>query len=504
MSASASREWTLSIRARLALWYSVALGVLLLVVASATYGILARTTASDADRTLEAVAAEVAGSLQLAMVTAPRVLAADSGIVTWAAQRTFANHRFREIGIAIFRARAATAVGVAQLRLLAVDTPTAGVRAAGGRAGTAPMEAMATRALTRMEPVLETLAPHRERAVALPVMTRRGLFVVALSTSLDASDTVLRRVREATIVGVPLALVLAMSGGFLLAGVSLRPVEAMRRRAEQIGARTLHERLPVSRPADELARLSQTFNALLDRVEEAFELRRRFTADASHELRTPVAVIIGESELALAAPRSPEAYRAALAVIHAEARRLAIIVGDLFLLARGDAAEQTLVPVPLFVEELVGDCVDALASLARAKRITLQFVPESEVPVVGDPAMLRRIVTNLIDNAVKYTPVDGTITVSAEPVAGGGGVIRVRDTGIGIAPEHQPRIFERFYRVQHHAPVAGVPDAGGAGLGLPIASWIARAHGGTLQLTESGPAGSTFELRLSPAPPPAG
>ena len=183
-------------------------------------------------------------------------------------------------------------------------------------------------------------------------------------------------------------------------------------------------------------------------------------------------------------------------IIHGEARRLASIVGDLFLLARRDAAEQTLTPQPLFLEELVGDCVDAIGSIAREKQVALEFLPVSEVPAVGDDAMLRRVIMNLLDNAIKYTPAGGKVRAEAEPRPGGGAMIRVTDTGRGIPPEHQARIFERFYRVQHTTDRSGLPDASGAGLGLPLAAWIAQAHGGALRLVRSDATGSVFEFTL--------
>lgn len=498
MSRALGPPWALSIRARLTLWYTAALAVLLVVMTLATYVMLTRTTQADADGYLTDAADEVAASLQLALSSVPRTIVSDTAAARWAAERTLDNHRFRDIGVALFRARTATSDDAGRLLLLAVDTTSTATREFGGAAGWLRASKSATRALTLMDTDVMTLGPHRERVVSMPVTTRRGTFVVALSQSTERHEATLRRVREAMYIGVPLALLFAMAGGLLLAAASLRPVEAMRQTAERIGARTLYERLPVSVPADELSRLSQTFNALLDRVEDAFEQRRRFIADASHELRTPVSIVIGESELALTTDRSPDEYRTALGVIHGEARRLALIVGDLFLLARSDAAEQTLVPTDLFLEELVGDCIDAMGTIALAKQITLRFSPESEVPYTGDEAMLRRVVMNLLDNAIKYTPSGGTVTAQAEPQPGGGAVIRVSDSGIGIAPEHQPRIFERFYRVQHTTPRTGLPDATGAGLGLPIASWVAKAHGGSLVLAQSDARGSVFELRLPP------
>lgn len=477
-----------SIRARLTLWYAAALGVILLLVGIAAYALIARTTRNDVDAYLADTADAVGASLQMALGRLPP--GADSSALRRAAVLTLENHRYRDIGVAIFHGT--------PIALLATDSASVATRQFGGVGGWQQAIESVQRAQRSMTADVSTVPPNRERIMALPVSTRRGTFVVAVEQSVEVHEQTLRRVREAMQVGLPLALLLAMAGGYALASVSLRPVDAMREQAEQISEHNLHERLPVSRPADELARLSTTFNALLDRVEDAFDQRRRFTADASHELRTPVAVIIGESELALAEERSVSAYQHALRVIHGEARRLSHIVGDLFLLARADASEQPLTPLPLFIEELVGDCVDAMATIARAKGITLHFSPMSEVPYEADEALLKRAVMNLLDNAVKYTPVDGNVYAEAEPTVGGGVRIRVRDTGPGVPPEDRGHIFERFFRVGSDGRRPGLADGSGAGLGLPIARWIARSHGGDLQLIDSGSAGSTFEILLPP------
>lgn len=485
----------LSIRARLAFWYTTAFGLLLFMVGVATYLVLVSITRRDADTFLTDTADAVGASLQLALTNVPRDHAADSLAGGWAALRTIENHRFRDIGVAVFRATSARS-GAPAITLLAVDSTSSATRLFGGAAGWQLASTSAVRALADMDTDVVTLAPFRERVVSMPVRTVRGIFVVAVSQSIESNERVLRRVRQIMLIGLPLSLLLATLGGYLLAAASLRPVDAMRAQAARITASNLHERLPVSRPSDELSRLSQTFNALLDRVEDAFAQRRRFTADASHELRTPVAIVIGESELALSVDRAPAEYRSALQVIHGEARRLALIVADLFLLARGDAAEQQLNPEPLFLEELVGDCVDAMSTIARAKGVALEFSPVSEVPCTGDEAMLRRVITNLIDNAIKYTPAGGRVVAEAEPTPGGGALVHVSDSGPGIPPEHQARIFERFYRVQHTTNRIGLGDATGAGLGLPIAAWIANAHGGALRLVRSDAQGSVFELSL--------
>lgn len=477
-----------SIRARLTLWYAAALGVILLLAGLAAYAFIARMTRNDVDVYLNETAEAVVASLQIEIGRLRPD--ADAVAVRHAVQETLENHRYRDIGVAIFYGD--------PVALFATDTASAATRQFGAGAAWERATDLVRLALRRTAADVVVLPERRERVMALPASTRHGDFAVAVEQSVTAHEQTLRRVREAMLVGLPLALLLAMAGGYTLAGVSLRPVDAMRQQAEQISEHNLHERLPVSRPADELARLSHTFNALLDRVEEAFDQRRRFTADASHELRTPVAVIIGESELALVEERSASAYQHALRVIHGEARRLSHIVGDLFLLARADASEQPLTHLPIFVEEVVGDCVDAMATIARAKGVMLHFSPMSEVPYSADEVLLKRAVMNLLDNAVKYSPTGGNVFTEAEPTAGGGVRIEVRDTGPGIPASDRARIFERFFRVGSDGRRPGLADGTGAGLGLPIARWIVRSHGGDLHLTRSDAGGSTFEILLPP------
>ena len=491
------RGWPVSLRARLALWYALACGACTVAIAFTAYLVLARVTRDDADRFL----ADTAGSIVLALEQA--LNARSSGVTGRdelernASQRVLATYRFRDIGVAVFRANQ-TSAQKPTLQLMAVDTISAASRAFGGEAGWRRASATATRALASQDTAVVTLDPHRERVLAMPARTRHGVFVVAVSQSIETHEVMLRRTRQALALGLPFALLLATAGGYALARASLQSVDAMREQAERIGASTLYARLPTTSP-DEIGRLAKTFNALLDRVEEAFDQRRRFTADASHELRTPVAVIRGESALALAAEdRTGEEYRSSMRLILGEAGRLTHIVDDLFLLARQEASEQPLQLASLFLEEVVGDCVDAIGPIASARQIAVQWTPESEVPCRGDDRLLRRCVMNLLDNAMKYTPEGGTVAVSAEPLRAGGARVCVRDTGPGIPVEERSRVFERFYRIADDAHRGGIADASGAGLGLPIARWIAEAHGGTLTYESNVPHGSAFVLMFPP------
>lgn len=290
---------------------------------------------------------------------------------------------------------------------------------------------------------------------------------------------------------IPLAILLASSGGYFLARKSLAPVVAMSSQAGRIGAENLHERLAVQNEKDELGHLAGSFNLLLDRLSESFDRQRRFMADASHELRTPVAILRGESEVALSQQaRSLEEYRESLDVMHHEAERLTRIVEDLFTLTRADAGQYPLQPSDFYLDELVADCVHSARTLAQAKKISLTFEGTPESPIHADESLVRRMLLNLLDNAIKYTPDFGRVTVSCQR-NGKEYTVSIADTGTGIPPELRPRIFERFFRADK-ARSHSENDGGGAGLGLAISRWIAEAHQGRLELIRSDSTGSTF------------
>jgi heavy metal sensor kinase len=267
---------------------------------------------------------------------------------------------------------------------------------------------------------------------------------------------------------------------------------AMSKQTARITDRNLHERLEAAGAATELARLAGSFNELLSRLEQSFETMRRFVADASHELRTPLSVIRGETDVALARERRPEEYRESLEVVRDEAKRLSRLVDDLLNLARADAGHRPLNVEEFYLNELVEECCRSVQPLAARKRIELRCSAADDVPFRGDQDLLRRLVVNLADNAIRYTPEGGAVTVAVE-TAGDRVRIVVSDTGIGIPPECAPRVFERFYRVD----AARSRAQGGFGLGLPIAKWIAESHRGTIELSRTSEAGSTFTVSLA-------
>jgi heavy metal sensor kinase len=300
----------------------------------------------------------------------------------------------------------------------------------------------------------------------------------------------------------PIVFCLGVGGTWLAVGRGLAPVRAMAGAAARIDERSLSTRVPVPPAADELARLGTSFNAALERLEQAFHRERGFIADASHELRTPVAIALTNLEVTLARPRSPKEYEEALATQLDTIRRMRGIVESLLTLARADAGRLTPQREPVDLAALLRRAVDDIAPVAAARRVDLALDAPAPVMTTGDPGLLRQLVDNLLTNAIRYNREGGRVDVSAG--ANGHGVaVTVCDTGIGIAPEHLPRLFERFYRVDKGRSREEGPSAGsghsGAGLGLSIARCIADLHGGAIAVESALGRGSTFKVTL-PAP----
>ncbi len=341
------------------------------------------------------------------------------------------------------------------------------------------------------------------RAFAHRVVVGEQAYIVVVLRRLDEMTDIMERAGSALLTSVPLALLVASLGGYFLARKSLAPVVLMSAAAARIGATNLHERLPVANERDELGKLASVFNNLLARLHESFEQQRRFMADASHELRTPLSIVRGESEVALSKnSRTLEDLRESLAIVHDEGRRLTSIVEDLFTLARADAGQFTLAKRDLYLDELACEAAHSVRSLAAKREVSINCDGRVELPFHGDESLLRRMMTNLLDNALKHTPIGGSVKVTAAR-QDGAYVLSVSDTGCGIPVDAQPHIFERFYRADKARTRAaisngdgGEADGGGAGLGLSIALWIAEAHDGQLTLERSDAAGSNFVVKL--------
>ena len=292
--------------------------------------------------------------------------------------------------------------------------------------------------------------------------------------------------------GIPFAIALAIGGGYFLAGRVLSPVAAMAGRAREITAESLAKRLPVDNAGDEFGQLATVFNETLSRLEDAFERLRRFTADASHELRTPLTAMRSVGEVALRNPLETAAYRDVIGSMLEEVDRLTRLVESLLILTRADSGKFQLTPERLDLGALAGNVIDQLRILADEKQQHLLLEAAMHVHAMGDAALIRHALMNLIHNAIKYTPNCGAITVGVNATGSGQAVIEVRDTGPGVPAAHRDRIFDRFYRVD----ASRSREEGGVGLGLAIARWAIEANSGQIDLVSDGRNGSSFRVFL--------
>ena len=311
----------------------------------------------------------------------------------------------------------------------------------------------------------------------------------------------LRALRNYLLLFAPLVLMVSAVGGHWLSHRALAPVDALTRTARAISGHNLSNRLEKLHTGDELQRLSDTLNDMLDRIEKVFLRITQFTADASHELRTPISLMRTEAEVALRRARDSHAYREALQHILNQTEKTSVLIEELLALARADAGSESLKRQPVELGELLRECVQGWQPFAARAGHELAFRSgdSGHVWVVADESALRRVLAILLDNAVKYTPAPGHIAVTLgvipdmnddhrKPRA----VVSVSDTGIGISAEEQSKIFERFYRVDKARGSA----AGGAGLGLAIARWIVEQHGGSITIESAGDKGSRFSVQM--------
>ena len=467
-----------SVRIRLTLWYTAVLACVLAALALATYFIVRNNLRHRTDSAI----AELADSF-LTTVHAELRGAAESNSIGNATQAAVSEHRFRDTVFLVFDDKH---------NLIAASESASGFPP-GSLEG--PLEPSGASHPSAAEFHTVRLGGQRYRSYTKAFSALNAGYELVVLQSPRPQEELLETLSGTFALVIPLAVLLASAGGYFLARRSLSPVVAMSTQAGRIGAENIHERLAVKNAADELGHLAQSFNELLDRLDRSFEQQRRFVADASHELRTPVAILYGEADVALSQQsRAPEEYRESLGVLRAEAKRLKHIVEDLFTLARADAGQHPLMLTDFYLDELVSECARNLRALASAREITLSCETAGELPIRADEELIRRLVVNLLDNAIKYTPRGGAVSVFCDQ-RDSQYCIAVRDTGQGIPADLQPKIFERFFRVDK-ARSRAETDGGGAGLGLAISLWIVRAHGGRIELTRSGPEGSTFTVFL--------
>jgi len=434
---------TLSLRSRLTLWYTVVLVVVLSAFAIGIVWMQGRIGVQNLDRELaeaEETAVKIVGN-ELEE-RAPATAAAAEATETLGAAT---------LAIAVFDAHGAM-----------LSSKTAGV----------PIDQ------------IEASPGWRTRA---RTRTIDGTpFRILIAIPLAGVQREQHEVREAMLIAIPILLLLAGAGGWWIASIGLAPITAMAGRAVRLPL-TGTEDLGDARRHDELGQLTRAFNGLVARLRAALQTQRQFMADASHELRTPVSIIRSAAEVGLSRERRDEAdYRETLAIARDQARRLTRLVEDMLVLARADAGGYPIRPVELDLGEVVDDCRRAVRVIAAERGVAVQAgAAGREVPFRGDEDLLRRLVVNLLHNAIQHTRPGGSVAVTLAS-ENGHVQIRVADGGTGIPEADRARIFDRFVRLDE------ARTGNGAGLGLPIAKWIAEAHGGTLALETTAPTGSTF------------
>jgi heavy metal sensor kinase len=460
-----------SIRARLTLWYTSLLTVTVLILGGTAYGLLGYSLARDIDHALQGVALTLAAQSSRGPSSAipPDVEAIFRRFFGFSPWDRYVERRQPWSD----RDPQEAPPRPGRLPL----SPNAMHRAAEG--------------LQTFE-TLEGLGPYPVRVLTQPVR-EAGRVTSLLQVGMSLESVAVTRGRFLLVMAtvLPLALLFAGGGGWLLARRALRPVDRMTEAARRIGAEHLDERLETTGSGDELDRLAATLNDMLGRLDATFRQVRQFSADASHELQTPLTILKGEIEVALRAPRSPEEYQHVLASALEEGERIARLVEGLLLLSRADAGVLRMDRQPVDLAELMAEVVDYARILAEAYGVALDLKSVAPLTVHGDREHLRRLLLNLVDNGIKYTPAGGRVTLTLER-DGEWAALRIADTGIGLAPGELERIFQRFYR----APEAVDQGKEGSGLGLCIARSIAEAHGGRIRVESSPGRGSAFTVFL--------
>ncbi len=458
------------IHTRLTLWYVGLLALVLVIFDLAVYAVLSYRTYAEVDRGVQTLADQISMSIRAennplsvlvsGRVRLPSVDAFSTPDTYWQVVRTDG----------VIAARSAN-LGEQSL----------------------PLDADTLRRTLEGESVLATARAGntRVRIYSTPLVVLRNIVgTVQVGASLRSVDATLRRVAGLLGAGTLLAVAIAGAVGYALARAALRPIDEVTQAALRISrAEDLSRRLPEPSVQDEVGRLTATFNEMLGRLDDLFRAQRHLVADVSHELRTPLTTIQGNLDLLRrGALDDPEARREAIRAIEAEIGAMSRLVADLLLLAQADAGVK-LEFRPVELDTLLLDVYRQAQTLAQGVKVKLG--EEDQALVMGDPDRLRQLLLNLVDNALKYTPAGGEVTLSLQREPGWV-CIAVSDTGIGISPEDLPHIFERFYR----SDKARTRGKGGTGLGLAIARWIAEAHNGRITVESAPNRGSTFTVWL--------
>jgi heavy metal sensor kinase len=450
-----------SLRTRLTAWYSLLLVLTIAVFSTLVLWLHWRLLIEQFDDGLQSICA-----------TASRVLAAEvaeENDLRLAARQMATEVRPREDVVQVFEPSGSPIYPATPLLALPADTRSPG--------------------FTR---VTRTVTGPDGRPWRVTVRAGQALdhpYLVAVGAPLEEAIEDWRTLLKACLIGIPLALLLAIGGGWWLGRHGLGPLSSMAAEAQTIDATRPHARLTVPHNSSELEQLAESFNRVLDRLGSALATQRRFMADASHELRTPISIMRTAADVTLSEDtRDEDEYRDALTVVAQHASRLTRLVDDMLVLARADGGGYPIVMQEVDLAAVVNETVSELSPRANEKSIAVRCAV-SPATLTGDEVLLRRLYSNLVSNALAYTPRGGVVEVSL--ARNGDHVdLNVADSGPGIPPEQHERIFERFVMLD---PARA---AGGVGLGLAIARWVAEVHHGSVRVASSGSNGSIFTATL--------
>jgi heavy metal sensor kinase len=345
----------------------------------------------------------------------------------------------------------------------------------------------------RGEIVYETIerTKPRLRMVTIPIMENKKVTsVVQVGTSLEDFDESIRKLLLIMIISIPTSISVTIVVGYFMAKKALRPVDQIRRAAVKITSSNLDEKIDIAGRRDELSRLAETFNAMIARLKDAFQRINQFSIDVSHELKTPLTILKGETEVALRKEREKGDYQSLLMSNLEEIDRMSCIIDDLLLLSKADTKDIKLNIAEVALRDLVMDVCMDMKVVADKKDVELQVSEMEDVRIKGDELKLRRMLLNIVENGIKYSHVGGKISVSSY-LNNGYAKIDVKDDGIGISEEDINYIFDRFYRADRSRK-----RESGSGLGLSISRWIAEAHKGSIEVKSQPAQGSMFTIKL--------
>jgi len=462
------------LRVRLTLWYGTALALILVIFSTVLYLVTARSLRDAVDESLQETAVAAVRSLEergfLPLVNEDELMS-----------------QFPELA------------RIDKFFQIFSPSGTITIRSPNVKQHEMPLSPKALEVALSGRTLLEFARYPKEpplRLISVPIIFRGSLlYIIQVGTSMDSVEATLNRLLLVLLVSMPIVVAVSLAGGWFMAGRALRPVDAITLAAQRIAGGDLTQRLTVPAAADEIGRLTKTFNDMIDRLETSFRQIRQFSSDASHELRTPLTVMKGETELVLRRPRETQDYKVVLESNLEEIDRMTRIVDELLFLSRADMGEVKMDRLPVSLDTLIEDLHRQASLLGHEREIQVVLQSTAPAVVLGDELRLRELFLNLLDNAVKYSHSSGTVDV-ALAIEHTQARVSVTDRGIGIAQEDQSRIFDRFYRTDN----ARTHTKKGTGLGLAICAWIVESHHGKLKVQSKIGEGSTFTVILPLAP----